>query len=97
MFYARSRIKAGEDWLVLVGDRYGIDLAEVGDEGPHMNTTDTIVDLVCQGVLTEEQGRNGLGAHPRGWTATGLIRKLDEICPVDEAEHEAGEELPLLG
>jgi hypothetical protein len=52
VLYARSRIRAGEDWLVLVGDKYGADLARSGEPPvPHMNTAETIVELVRKGAL----------------------------------------------
>jgi hypothetical protein len=92
VLYARSRIKVGEDWLVLMGDRYGIDLAEAGEtKVPYMNTTDTIVDLVCQGSLTEEQGTTVWELIHGDGSAAGLIRKLDEICPEDEEDDQVGE------
>jgi hypothetical protein len=56
VLYARSRVRAGEDWLVLVGDRFGISLAECGEPiVPYMNTTDVVVELARQGALSQDQ------------------------------------------
>jgi hypothetical protein len=77
VLYARSRIREGEDWLALVGDKYGIDLAESGEPYvPHMNTTDAIVDLVKQGALTEEQGQAVWEAVHGPGSGHGLLDKL---------------------
>jgi hypothetical protein len=82
VLYARSRIHKGEDWLVLVGDKYGIDLAEGGEVYvPHMNTTETVVELVCQGALTEAQGETVWEAVHGPGSAGALRNKLAELCP----------------
>jgi hypothetical protein len=79
VLYARSRISVGEDWLVLVGDKYGISLADSGDPPvPHMNTTDVIVDLVDQGALSEAQGRSVWEAVHGPGSGQGLDDKLAE-------------------
>jgi hypothetical protein len=82
VLYARSRIREGEDWLVLVADRYGIQLAEGGELAvPHMNTTDVVVDLVCQGALSEEQGEAVWEAVHGAGSGADLRKKLAELCP----------------
>lgn len=82
VLYARSRIRKGEDWLVLVGDKYGNDLAEGGEVYvPHMNTTETVVELVCQGALTEAQGETVWEAVHGPGSAGALRNKLAELCP----------------
>jgi hypothetical protein len=80
VLYARSRIQAGEDWLVLMGDHYGITLAGSGDPYvPHMNTTDTIIDLVLQGALSEADGRTVWEAVHGPGSGDGLQQKLVEL------------------
>jgi len=79
VLYARSRIRAGEDWLVLVGDKYGIDLARGGEvRVPYMNTAETIIELVRQGALDLAQAEPVWAAvHGRG-SEGGLREKLHE-------------------
>lgn len=71
--YARSRVKEGESWVVIAGDKLAEDLCNTGTPTvPLMNTTDTIAELVRQEALTVAEGE-------RAWEAVqgpGTGRRL---------------------
>jgi hypothetical protein len=77
---ARSLIHAGENWLVLVGDRYGIDLADSGEPHvPHMNSAKTIVELARQGALSQDQAEAVWVAMHGSGSERDLRKKLADV------------------